>query len=266
MVRKNGPRATHRFPMRENKTKTKLKNGQPVFGVISKSSDPLIAELVGLAGFDYYMVDAEHGLINPEQMTHIVRACEAVGVTPMARIGRNDPKQILAHLDAGMQGLMIPGLDSAEQIRNFVAACKYPPHGNRGLGLARSANYMFGTDAAAYVEHANDNVMVLPQFEDATLLPHFAEMMAVDGVDGCVIGPRDLSLAMGFVDGPNHPEVQAVIDESIGIMRANNVWAGITAGTAEAAQTQLDRGATIILNALPALIKQSSSQFLAPFR
>lgn len=251
--------------MRENKTKTKLKNGQPVFGIISKSSDPLIAELVGLAGFDYYMVDAEHGLINPEQMTHIVRACESVGVTPMARIGQNDPKLILAHLDAGMMGLMIPGLISAEQVRQFVAACKYPPHGNRGMGLSRSANYMFEIDVAAYVAHANDNILVLPQFEDPALLPHFAEMMAVDGVDGCVIGPRDLSLAMGFVEGANFPEVQAVIDEAIGMMRAAGVHAGITAGSAEAAQIQLDRGATIILNALPTLIKNSSRQFLAPF-
>ncbi len=249
--------------MRENKTKTKLKNGEPVFGVISKSSDPLVAELVGLAGFDYYMVDAEHGLINPEQMTNIVRACESVDVTPLARIGQPDPKLILAHLDAGMMGLMIPGLNSADSVKQFVAACKYPPHGTRGLGLVRAARYMTNIDPVAYVPFANEQILILPQFEDAALLPHFAEMMAVDGVDGCVIGPRDLSLAMGYVDGANHAEVQAVIDEAIGIMRAAGVAAGITAGSADAARQQLARGATIILNALPALIMNSSRDFLA---
>ncbi|MEM7116059.1 MAG: aldolase/citrate lyase family protein [Chloroflexota bacterium] len=249
--------------MRENKTKTKLRNGHPVYGVISKSGDSLIAELVALAGFDYYMVDAEHGLINPEQMVHVVRACEAADITPMVRLGQNDPKLMLAHLDAGMMGLMVPGLDSVTAVQQFVAACKYPPLGKRGLGLVRAANYMVGIDPADYVHYANDQIMLLPQFEDAALLPYFAEMMAVDGVDGCIIGPRDLSLAMGFADGPNHVEVTAVIDQAITIMNDADVWPGITAGTAAAAQTQLNCGAKIILNSLPALIRQSSEAFLS---
>ena len=91
-------------------------------GIGASGSDSTDDASFEKSSVDYYMVDAEHGLINPEQMAHVVRACEAVGVTPMARIGRNDPKQILAHLDAGMQGLMIPGLDSAESLIEFYEA------------------------------------------------------------------------------------------------------------------------------------------------
>jgi 4-hydroxy-2-oxoheptanedioate aldolase len=248
--------------MRDNKTKAKLKRGEPVFGVIAKSGEPLLAEVIGLCGYDYYMVDGEHGLINPEQIVHVVRACETVGVTPLARIGSLDAKVILAHLDAGVQGIMVPGLESAEEIAELVAACKYPPEGKRGLGLARSADYMIGTDATAYVAHANANVLVLPQFEDVALLDRLPELATVPGVDGFVIGPRDLSLSMGFPDGPNHPEVQAVIDEAIAIFRAAGVWAGTTAGSAEAARQQIDRGAQIILNSLPNLLRRSSDAFL----
>lgn len=241
-------------PLRENTTKTKLRDGRAVFGVIAKSSDPLVAELIGLAGFDFYMIDGEHGLINPEQVTHIVRACEAVGITPLARIGQNDPKLILAHLDAGVQGIMLPGVETVAEMRRFVAACRYPPDGMRGLGLARSADYLIDTDADAYVAHANANVLIMPQFEDVALLDRLPELAAVPGIDGFVIGPRDLALTMGYPDGPNHPDVQTVIDAAIDHMHAAGVWAGITAGTAPAATAQRQRGARLLLNALPALI------------
>ncbi len=248
--------------MRDNQTKAKLKRSEPVFGVIAKSGEPLLAEVIGLCGYDYYMVDGEHGLINPEQIVHVVRACEAVGVTPLARVGLLDIKLILAHLDAGMQGIMVPGLETPDEIAELVAACKYPPDGKRGLGLARSADYMIGTDSTAYVAHANENILVLPQFEDVVLLDKLPELAAVPGVDGFVIGPRDLSLSMGFPDGPNHPEVQAVIDEAIAIFNRAGVWTGITAGSAEAARHQIDRGAQIILNSLPNLLRRSSDAFL----
>lgn len=253
--------------MRTNKTKTKLKQGQPVFGVISTGTDPMLAEIIGLSGFDYYMVDTEHGLINPDQSAHMVRACEVADVTPLVRIGQTDPKLVLQYLDAGFMGVMMPGLETAESIKMLVDAVKYPPAGKRGLGLGRASAYMLGsgTSQAAYVAQANCETMVLPQFEDIALLEVLPELTAVAGVDGFVIGPRDLSMSMGFPDGPNHPEVQVVIDEAISIIRGAGLWVGITAGTAVAAQQQIERGAHIILNSVPNLIKQSSQIFLTPF-
>lgn len=251
--------------MRINKTKSKLQQGLPVFGVISTGTDPMLAEVMGLSGFDYYMVDTEHGLINPDQSAHIVRACEAVDVTPLVRIGQADPKLVLQYLDAGFMGVMMPGLETAESIQMLVDAVKYPPEGTRGLGLGRAADYMLGSGAsqAAYVAQANRETLVLPQFEDITLLEVLPALTAVAGVDGFVIGPRDLSMSMGFSDGPDHPEVQAVIDQAIGIMRDADLWVGITAGTAVAAQHQMQRGAQIILNSVPNLLKQSSQMFLS---
>jgi 4-hydroxy-2-oxoheptanedioate aldolase len=248
----------------ENPLKAKLAANRPIFGVISSSTDPSIAELIGLAGFDYYMVDAEHGLFTPANTIDIIRACETVGVTPLVRVGQPEPKLVLQYLDSGMLGVMMPGLESAEAVQMLVDAVKYPPDGKRGLGFSRAAGYMMGAASQAdYVAWANANLLVIPQFEDVALLNRLPEMLAVPGVDMCVIGPRDLSMSMGYTDGPDHDNVQAVIDKAIGIIRDAGVAAGITAGSADAARHQLSRGATVILNSLPGLIKPSSTAFLS---
>ncbi|WP_420630133.1 HpcH/HpaI aldolase family protein [Candidatus Leptofilum sp.] len=251
---------------RINQTKAKLQQGQPVFGVIGSTNDPQIVEILGLTGFDYYMVDGEHGLIDPTQAENIVRACEVTGMTPLVRLGPKDPKLVLQYLDAGFMGVMMPGLETVAEIEMLVNAVKYPPLGKRGLGLGRAANFMLGSgaDQANYVRQANEQTMVLPQFEDAAILQLLPQMVQIQipGVDGFVFGPRDLSLTMGYPDGPNHPEVQAVIDEAIAIMQDAGCWVGITAGTAVAAQQQIQRGAQIILNSVPNLLKQSAANFL----
>jgi 4-hydroxy-2-oxoheptanedioate aldolase len=249
---------------RINQTKTKLRQGDPVFGVIGTTNDPQIVEVLGLTGFDYYMVDGEHGLINPVQAESIVRACEVTGMTPLVRLGTKDPKLVLQYLDAGFMGVMMPGLDSMADIEMLVNAVKYPPLGKRGLGLGRAADYLLGSgaDQAGYVAQANEQTLVLPQFEDAEMLTLLPQMVKLPGVDGFVFGPRDLSLTMGYADGPNHPAVQDVIDEAIAIMRSASLWVGITAGTASGAQQQIRRGAQIILTSLPSLLQQSASAFL----
>lgn len=250
--------------MRENKTKSKLQQGQPVYGVISSSIDPMIAEILGLVGFDFYMIDGEHGAFSLVDVVNIVRACELAGITPLARIGQKDPKLVLPYLDAGMQGIMMPGLETVAEVEMLVTAVKYPPFGKRGLGPARAANYMLGSgsEQAAYVERANQQTLVLPQFEDAALLDLLPDMVQIPGVDGFVFGPRDLSLSMGYPDGPDHPAVQAVIDEAIRIIRAAGLMVGTTAGSREAAQKERERGAQFILNSVPTLLKQSSQMFL----
>jgi 4-hydroxy-2-oxoheptanedioate aldolase len=253
--------------IRENKTRAKLKRGQPVFGVIGGNDDPAIAELIGLAGFDFYMMDAEHGALTPAQAANIVRACEVIGITPLARVGQKDAKLVLQYLDAGVAGIMMPGLRTADEVRELVAAMKYPPLGKRGLGMGRANDFMIGPmPPPDYVKFANDHTLVLPQFEEAELLAQLPEMAAVEGVDGIVFGPRDLSLSMGYLDGPNHPEVQAVINRAITIIRGAGLAVGITAGTAEAARAEIGRGATFILNAIPTLIQRSAREFLADFR
>jgi len=249
--------------IRENNAKCKLKAGQPAYGVISTSDDPQIAELFGLAGFDYYMLDAEHGLMDTAQVLNVIRACELVNMTPMVRIGSRDPKLVLQYLDAGMMGVMMPGLETVADIRMLVDAVKYPPIGKRGMGASRASGYIsVGKEAVDYINFSNEQIMVIPQFEDAKLIDYFEEMISQTGVDAVVIGPRDLSLNMGFPDGPNHPEVQEMIDRAIAICRKKGVAAGITAGSRVDSANKVARGATMILAIAQLVISAGSREFL----
>jgi 4-hydroxy-2-oxoheptanedioate aldolase len=249
--------------IQENRAKGKLKAGQPAYGVISTTADPQIAELFGLAGFDFYMLDAEHGLMDAAQVVDVIRACQGVNMTPMVRIGSKDPKIVLQYLDAGMMGIMMPGLETVAEIKMLVDAVKYPPMGKRGMGLTRASGYIaVGTEAVDYIHFSNEQTMVIPQFEDAALLDCFEEMISQPGVDAVVIGPRDLSLNMGFPDGPNHPEVQEMIDRVVAICRKSRVAAGITAGSRLDAARQVARGVTMILAIAQFVITAGSREFL----
>lgn len=242
-----------------NKTKAKLKDGQPAFGVIATTDDPQLAELFGIAGFDYYILDAEHGLIDPVQAVSVIRACESTHMTPMVRIGLKDPKLVLQYLDAGMMGIMMPGLETVAEVKMLVDSVKYAPLGKRGLGFSRASGHTASPD---YINFSNDQTMVIIQFEDDKLLGIFPALCAVPGLDACVIGPRDLSLNMGFPDGANHPEVQSVIENAIRVMQNTGIIAGITAGTHVDVENQIKRGATMILAAAQSLVLAGSKGFL----
>ena len=249
--------------IQENRTKLKLKAGQPAYGVLSTSDDPQLAELFGLAGFDYYMLDAEHGLMDAVQVVNVIRACERVNMTPMVRVGSKDPKLVLQYMDAGMMGVMMPGLESPEEVRMLIDAIKYAPVGKRGMGITRAAGYAaIGQAAVDYINFTNEQTMVIPQFEDAALIGCFEEMISQPGVDAVVIGPRDLSLNMGFPDGPNHPEVQSMIDRVVALCKRVNVAVGITAGSRADSANQVARGATMILAIAQFVITAGSKEFL----
>jgi 4-hydroxy-2-oxoheptanedioate aldolase len=249
--------------MKENKLKIRLSEHKAGFGVISPTIDPTICEYIGLSGLDFYMIDAEHGAISPSDITNMIRACEAVGITPLARVGDLNEKLILQYMDAGVAGIMMPGVQTVEDCQRLVSAMKYPPMGNRGLGPVRSADYMMKMPQMEYVSFANAQVLVLPQIEDMEGVKNLKAMANTEGVDGFIIGPRDLAMSMGFYDGPNHAEVNAVIDEIFEVVLAAGKIIGTVAGTSEQAQKLIDKGATLILNSVQGLIATSAKGFIA---
>ncbi len=253
--------------MRENIAKSKLKNGQPIYGVIAPNNDPILAELIGLLGFDFYMMDGEHGALSAAHAEHLVRACEAVGITPLARVRTNDEKLILQFMDAGVMGIMMPGLHTPEDVHNFVSYVKYPPLGIRGLGPIRAADYMTGRmSQAQYVSYANEQTLILPQFEDIKALEYLPEMVKVEGVDGVIVGPRDLAMTMGYYDGPGHPAVQDVIKQVFDLVKSAGLFVGTVAGTADAAKKIVESGGSICLNSVQGLIASSANAFLKAVR
>jgi 4-hydroxy-2-oxoheptanedioate aldolase len=248
--------------MKINNLKTRIAAGKANYGVISPTTDPIICEYIGLAELDFYMIDGEHGAISPSDITNMIRACEVTGCTPLARVGDLNEKLILQYLDAGIMGIMMPGVNTVAECEQLVAAMKYPPKGNRGLGPVRAADYMAKMPQVTYVQFANDNILVLPQVEDIAALKNLKAMANTEGVDGFIIGPRDLAMTMGFYDGPAHPEVNAVIDEIFDIVLSAGKIIGTVAGTGEQAEKLVAKGATIILNSIQGLITASAKSFI----
>lgn len=250
--------------MKENILKKRIAEGKPSYGVISPTVDPTICEYIGLSGFDYYMIDGEHGAITPSDVVNLVRACELTDCTPLARIRSVDQKLILQYMDAGVMGVMMPTINTVEDVEQLVTAIKYPPKGNRGLGPIRAADYMQGKmSQLEYVNFANEQTLVLPQIETMECVRNLDAICKVEGVDGFIIGPRDLAMSMGFYDGPGHPEVKAMLDEIFEKILANGKFFGTVAGTAEQADALIEKGASMILNSVQGLIKVRAKEFLS---
>ncbi len=250
--------------MKSNTAKHKLQQGKPVYGILSPTTDPVICEYIGYAGFDFYMIDAEHGAITLTEAAQLIRACESADLPVWARIRSVDEKLILQFLDAGVQGVMMPGIKTADDVRRLVAAVKYPPLGSRGLGPVRAGDYLMGQlNQLEYIEFANQNTLVLPQIEDVECMRNLDEILQVPGVDGFIIGPRDLAMSMGYYDGPAHEEVKKTIDELIAKVTAAGKFIGTVAGTAEQANALTDKGVRIILNSTQGLIQQAAKGFFS---
>lgn len=249
--------------MLDNRLRKRLQGKKTSYGVISPTTDPVLCEYLGLSGLDFYIMDGEHGAITVSEATSLVRACELTGITPLARVRSNDEKLILQFLDAGVAGVMMPGTDTAADCRRLVDAVKYPPMGRRGLGPVRAADYMAGRmSQQEYIHHANEQTLVLPMIETEEAMRNLPEMLSVDGVDGFILGPRDLALSMGFLDGPAHPEVAAVVDRAIALVTGAGKVFGTVAGSADQAKSLADKGVTLLLNSVQGLLAQSVKGFL----
>jgi 4-hydroxy-2-oxoheptanedioate aldolase len=249
--------------MKENRIKTRLKNNQPVLGIISNSADPTVAELCGFSGLDFYVIDGEHSPVTTAQVQDIVRACEVSNITPLARIRSNDPKLILQFLDAGVLGVMIPGIKTATEVEDLVRAVKYPPMGTRGLGPVRAADYLQGKmSQSEYVNFANEQTLVLPQIEDKEAVDNLDAMLTIEGVDGFVISPRDLAMSMGYYDGPGHDEVKKTIGSVVEKIKAAGLVVGTTAASGDQAKALIDRGVLFCLNSFAGLLKSAASDYM----
>jgi len=233
--------------MRENLLKKKIKNGESAIGTFVKMTDPCVPELLALAGLDFFVLDTEHVAIDREQLTNIVRAAEAFGITPIVRVRENNQVEILQNLDLGYAGVQVPNVDTAEETRNLVSYVKYTPYGVRGLSPSvRACNYST-CNVQEYIDFSNENTMIISHCETKTCVENIDEVLKVDGVDVIFSGPMDLSQSYGVPGRPGEPEVQAAIDEVTTKTLAAGKAVGTTAATAEAAKKLIAKGVQYIL-------------------
>ena len=184
-------------------------------GLVFPSAEAI--ELVGLlGGFDYINLDGEHGLFSAESIDAMVRAADGYGLTVTARVPNLQSSTINQFLDRGVIGVLGPHVDTAEQAKQLVDACRFVPDGQRSWGGGRGTFYndggllgQPGLQRTEYMERANQEMLVMAQLETSTAFSNLDEILAVDGIDAFAWGSNDLAQSMGFPGQPDHPEVKA---------------------------------------------------------
>lgn len=203
------------------------------------------AELAANAGFDWLLIDGEHAPNDLRTLLDQLQAVAPYPVQPIARPPVGDAAMIKQYLDVGVQTLLVPMVDTAEQARELVRATRYPPEGIRGVGsaLARASRW---NSIPGYLDHADEEVCLLVQIETQQGLKHLDEIAAVEGVDGVFIGPADLSASLGHRGNPGHEDVQAAIEDGIARIQKAGKAAGILSANKALARHYLELGATFV--------------------
>jgi 2-keto-3-deoxy-L-rhamnonate aldolase RhmA len=194
------------MPLKESKTlKQKLLDKEFVIGSWITLAHPAIAEIMAVSGFDWLAVDLEHSVITIREAEEMIRVIDLNGVVPLVRLTSNKSDQIKRVMDAGSHGVIVPMVNCAKDAELAVQAVKYPPFGKRGFGLARAQGY--GNRFKEYLEWQEKNSVVIVQVEHIDAVNNLEEIFSVDGVDGYMIGPYDLSGSMGIPGQLDHPDL-----------------------------------------------------------
>lgn len=223
--------------------RTRLRRGDRLIGVIVSLPSPEVAEALSLCGFDWLFIDMEHGGIDTGALGDILRAAQPR--TPCAvRIPAIEEVWIKRCLDAGADGVIAPQVKTAQDAQRIVRWSKYPPQGERSVGIARAHDY--GMNFAGYVSRANDDVAVILQIEHIDAVRHIDAILAVDGIDAVFVGPYDLSASMGKIGKVDDPDVKDAIDCVLDSARTRDVPLGIFTAGAAAAGPFLETGFTLL--------------------
>ncbi len=206
--------------------KERLKNGEALFGPFVNLCYPAVLEVAGLAGFDFAIIDTEHGEISSERAVDLVRAARLAGISPIVRVYGNQPELIAKALDIGAEGVQIPQISTKAEAEAAVKAAKYSPQGARGCNVyVRAAQYSH-TNKSAYFDDANRNTTVIIQVEGKEGVDHIAEILTVKGMDVLFIGPYDLSASLGIPGQVDHPLLMAEVQKTMELARQAGVAIG----------------------------------------
>ena len=234
-------------PLIINPAKEKLKAGDPIFGVnIFEALTPSVVKVAANAGFDMLMVDAEHALNDDSRLSLFLTLVRDNGMAPVVTVIAPERALVSRVLDAGALGIILSHSETPEQMEELVSWVKYAPEGVRGLAMGANAGYD-GSDIARYCREANNAMLVLPKIESPLGVENAGAMMDVEGVDGGVFGPGDLSAKMGHHGQWEHPEVLDAINSVVdaAIVRGKAVEPPVMPPDKAAYNRELTRGARI---------------------
>ncbi len=205
--------------MKENRLKAGLARGEMLIGCWLNLGSAAAAEMAGGAGFDWALIDGEHAPYDVTAIQAQLRALAAFEISPVVRVPVGRDWLIKQVLDLGVESLLVPMVEDADQAAALVRATRYPPEGVRGVGAAVARATGYGADGE-YIAQVNEQICLIVQAESLRALENLEAIAATPGVDAVFIGPSDLAADMGFAGRPDAPEVQAAITDAIGRIRA----------------------------------------------
>ncbi|MEO7400683.1 MAG: 2-dehydro-3-deoxyglucarate aldolase [Polaromonas sp.] len=227
-----------------NSFKRDLLAGTRLIGCWSSLGSAVTTEVLGVAGFDWILLDAEHAPNDVLSLIPQLMALKDSVSAPVVRPSTNDVVEIKRLLDAGFYNFLIPFVESADEARRAVAATRYPPQGMRGVSVSQRSN-RYGS-VPDYFKVVNDNIAVMLQIESRAGVAAAAQIAAVDGVDGLFIGPSDLAAGYGHLGNANHAEVQAAMASVFAAAKAAGKPVGILSPVEADARRYLEMGATFV--------------------
>jgi len=242
----------------------RLLQGELLLGTILGLDSPDVAEILSGIGFDWIFIDAEHSTLDPH---HIKSLFQAIGEsTPcVVRLPALDEIAVKKMLDAGAAGLLVPQVNTPEQVEQLVKWGRYYPAGSRGLGFGRAQGY--GLKVGEYLENANQNILLSVQAESAQAVKNIETIVQVPGLDAVLVGPYDLSASMGLPGQIDHPDVKAAIQHVAQVCFDANMPIGIFGMTAEAVQPYIAQGFRfIVCGADTVLLGNAARQLLEQLR
>ena len=230
----------------KNAIKSAMLSGKKVLGTFNELGSEIAMECLGHAGLDFAIIDTEHGPFDVETALNLVRAAKLSGVTPLVRVKDSNRNSILKMLDVGAMGLIIPNVQSLDEVKDIVRFGKYFPIGERGVAPTSGSDYWTGDDASHGLEHffelSNSETLLIPQCETKGCLEAIEQIVAVEGVDGIFIGPYDLSTALGKPGRFSDPEISGAIQRILKACRDAKKLAFIYAGNEPAAKEDFKMG------------------------
>jgi len=252
--------------MTDNMTNWKeAMNTRPLIGCFVTFAHPDIAEFTARLGFDYILIDNEHGVMEQSTLADMVRASQCAGVPAVVRCTEKSYDHIQKALDFGANGVQLPLVNNAEEAIKVVKMSNFPPDGERGVAfLPRAAGYGLVEDKRAYLKKANETKFVCCQIETRQALDNLEAILAVEGVDVYFIGPGDLSVSMGMAI--SDPEFLELVEQTIKRITAAGKKAGYYVGTAQAARQAIDWGVRYLLTAITPYMAAGAQSFLGAVR
>lgn len=220
--------------------------GTPSLGTFTHLHSTIAAEILGYTGLDYVLIDMEHAPLSAQSAGELIAAARGSGITPVVRVGEISRSAVLQPLDAGAMGVVVPCVETVEQVRQLIRWAKFAPQGSRGYCMTRDDGWSFAPHAAgsleAYMADSNRQTLLLPQCETEGCLEHIEEIAALDGVDGIFLGPFDLSIALGCPGQFDTPRMQQATERVLTACRSQGKPAVVFAASPAAARAYFDQG------------------------